>query len=91
MYCRTQPSHAQSDLEALILQHTLDGGIFTAGRQLRLEDDAEGAVSDNLALRVGEVLVVAGDAVLDLFADNFCAGISIAAMAEEMQGLTTHS
>lgn len=61
-------------LEALVLKNSLDGGILTTGRQLGLEDDTKGAVADNLALRIGEVLVVAGQAVLDLFADNFYRG-----------------
>jgi hypothetical protein len=62
---------AGAHLEALVLQHALNGRIFAAGRQLGLEDDAKGAVADNLALRVGEVLVFARLAVLDLFADDF--------------------
>lgn len=68
---------AQTHLEALVLQDTLDGRIFTTRRQLGLEDDTERAVADNLALRVCEVLVVAGQAVLDLFADNFCGRVSM--------------
>jgi hypothetical protein len=69
-------SHAQTDLEALILQHPFDGGVFSAGGQLGLEDDAEGAVAHNLALCVGQVLVFSGLAVLDLFADDFCGAVS---------------
>lgn len=61
-------------LEALVLENSFDGGILTTRRQLGLEDDTKGAVANDLALRVGEVLVVAGQAVLDLFADNFCRG-----------------
>lgn len=64
----------KTHLEALVLEHALDGGIFTTGRQLRLENDTEGAVADNLALRVCEILVVASQAILDLFVDNFCKG-----------------
>jgi len=59
-------------LEALVLENALDGSVFAAGRQLRLEDDAERTVSHNLALCVREVLVVAGHAVLHLLADDFC-------------------
>ncbi|KAH8632673.1 Pkinase-domain-containing protein [Alternaria alternata] len=77
---------AQTHLEALILQHTLDGRIFTTGRQLRLEDYAERAVADNLALRVCEVFVVAGQAVLDLFADNFCGIVSMTSITPWVQG-----
>jgi hypothetical protein len=61
-------------LEALVLQHTLDGSILSAGRQLGLENDAEGAIADDFALRVGEVLVVARHAVLHLLADDFWRG-----------------
>jgi hypothetical protein len=73
-------------LEALVLQDTLDGRIFTTGRQLRLEDYAERAVADNLALRVCEVFVVAGQAVLDLFADNFCGIVSMTSITPWVQG-----
>ena len=72
----TGKSHAQTHLEALVLQHPLDGRIFTARRQLRLEDYTEGAVAHDLALRVCEIFVVAGQAILDLFADNFCYVVS---------------
>lgn len=65
-------SPAQAHLESLVLQHPLDGGILSAWRELGLEDDAKGAVADNLALRVGEVLVLAGLTVLDLLANDFC-------------------
>jgi hypothetical protein len=68
---RARGATRKTHLEALVLENPLDGRIFTTRRQLRLEDDTKGAVADNLALRVGEVLVVAGQAVLDLFADNF--------------------
>jgi hypothetical protein len=67
---------AWAHLEALVLQHALNGRIFAAGRQLGLEDDTKGAVADNLALRVGEVLVFARLAVLDLFADDFWGVVS---------------
>jgi hypothetical protein len=66
----------QTDLEALVLQHSLDRSIFSARRELGLKDHAEGAIADNLALRVGQILIFTSLAVLDLFADNFCASIS---------------
>jgi hypothetical protein len=69
-------AYVQTNLEALVLQHSLDRSIFSAGRQLGLEDHTEGAISDNLALRVRQVFVFTSLAVLDLFADNFCANIS---------------
>jgi hypothetical protein len=70
----TQVTRAQTgaDLESLVLQHALDGGIFAAGRELSLEDDAKGAISNNLALGVRNVSCLARGAVLDLFADDFC-------------------
>jgi hypothetical protein len=73
-------------LEAFVLQDTLDGRIFTTRRQLRLEDDTERAVADNLALRVCEVFVVAGQAVLDLFTDNFCGIVSMTSITPWVQG-----
>jgi hypothetical protein len=56
------------------LQHPLDGCIFTAWRELGLENDAKGAIANNLALCVRKVLVLAGLAVLDFLADDFCRG-----------------
>jgi hypothetical protein len=69
----------QTNLEALVLQHPLDGGIFSAGGQFGLEDHAERAVAHNLALCVCQVLVLARLAVLNLFADNFCGSVSLRA------------
>lgn len=63
-------------LESLVLKHTLDGSVLSAGRQLCLEDDAEGAIADDFALRVREVLVVASHAVLDFLADDLCSVVS---------------
>lgn len=77
-------SHSQTDLEALVLEHTLDGGIFSAGGQLGLKNDAKGAVAYDLALRVRQILVVAGHTVLDLFADNFC--FTVSAACDETRG-----
>lgn len=61
-------------LEALVLQHALDGGVFARRRQLGLEDNTKGAIADNLALGVLHLLGLAGQAVLDLLADDFCIG-----------------
>jgi hypothetical protein len=69
-------SHAQTNLEALVLEHSLDRSIFSARGELGLEDYTKGAVSDDLALRISKVLVLARLAVLDLFADDFCANVS---------------
>ena len=59
-------------LEALVLQDPLDRGILVGRRQLRLEDDAERPVADDLTLRVLYLPGLAGDAILYLLADHFC-------------------
>ena len=59
-------------LEALVLQHALDGGVLSGGRQLGLEDDTERTVADDLALGVLHLLGLSGQAVLDLLTDDFC-------------------
>jgi hypothetical protein len=66
----------QTNLEALVLQHPLDGGVLSARGELGLEHHAKGAVAHNLALCVCQILVFARLAVLDLFADDFCGGVS---------------
>ena len=63
---------AAAYLEPLVLQDPLDGGVLARRGQLGLEDDAEGPVSDHLALRVLEVPGLARDAVLDLLANHLC-------------------
>jgi hypothetical protein len=60
-----------SYLEPLVLQHALDGSIFTRWRELGLEDDSERAIAHNLALRVLQIPRLAGNAVLHLFANHF--------------------
>jgi hypothetical protein len=62
---------AIAHLESLVLQDTLDGGVFPAWRKLCVEDNTKRAVSDNLALRVCEVSSFAGETILDSFADDF--------------------
>jgi hypothetical protein len=83
--------HGATHLEALVLQHSLDGRVFTAGRQFGLEDDAEGAIADDLALCIGQVFVLARQAVLHFLADDFCEGVSMRAVAGRAGTLTTHS
>ncbi len=63
-----------SDLEALVLEHTFDRSILAGGRQLRLKHNAEGAVADNLALRVLHVSCLAGNTILHFLANDFCEG-----------------
>jgi len=60
-----------SVLEALVLQHALDGGILTRRRQFGLENDTEGAIADDLALGVLHLLGLPSKAVLDLLTDDF--------------------
>jgi hypothetical protein len=84
-------SHAPTHLEALVLQDAFDGGIFSAGGQLGLEDYTERAVAHNLALCVCQVLVLAGLTILNLFADDFCVGVRNRAGAGCRQVLTAHS
>jgi hypothetical protein len=64
------------DLEALVLENTLDGGIFAAGRQLGLENDTEGTVADNLALGVLHLFRLSGQTILDLFANYLCTALA---------------
>jgi hypothetical protein len=82
---RHSGSHAQTDLEAFVLQDALDGGIFSARGELGLEDYTKGTVAHNLALCVRQILVLSSLAILDLFADDFYAGVSTW-QAQEMPG-----
>ena len=59
-----------SCLESFVLQYTLDSSILAIGGDLGLEDDAEGAISNNLALGVLHLSSLAGDTILNLFADD---------------------
>ena len=57
-------------LESLVLQDSLDCGIFTTWRQLGLEDNTEGAISNNLALSVGNIPGLASRTVLNFFSND---------------------
>lgn len=59
-------------LESLVLQHTLDGGVLAVGRNLGLEDHAEGAVPYNLTLGILHLAGLSRNTILDLFAYNLC-------------------
>jgi len=59
-------------LEPLVLKDTLYGGILPRRRQFSLKDYTERAISDDFALCILQVPRLAGDAVLDLFADELC-------------------
>lgn len=63
---------ASTHLEALILEHTLDRGIFSRGRQFCLENYAKRPIAHNLALRILELPCLASYSILDLFADHLC-------------------
>lgn len=57
-------------LESLVLEDSLDGRVFPAGRHLGLKDHTEGAIADDLTLGVGDLLGLAGQSILDLLADD---------------------
>jgi hypothetical protein len=64
-----------SYFEPLVLQDSFDRGIFSAGRQLRLEDNPERAIPDDFALGIGKISVFSGNAVLDFLVDDFCSRV----------------
>lgn len=66
----TDPAE-KAHLESLVLEDTLDGGIFVGRGQLGLEDDTKGTISDNLALSVLQILRLASFAILNLLPDDF--------------------
>lgn len=59
-------------LEALVLQHSLDGRIFAGGGQFGLKDDAKRAVAYYLALRILHLFGVPRQAILHLLANDLC-------------------
>lgn len=63
-------------LETLVLEHSLDRRVFTAWRQLGVEDDSERPIANNLALRVGKLSGLTSQAILDLLADYFWKDVS---------------
>lgn len=67
-----QKGHCGTNLEPLILQHSLDGSILTTGRHLCLEHNAEGAISNDFALGILHFPGLAGQAILNLFTYDFC-------------------
>lgn len=66
------PDGWETYLEALVLQHSFDGGILTRGREFGLEHNTEGTVADDLALCVGHLFRFAGEPILDLLPDHLC-------------------
>lgn len=70
-------------LETLVLENTLDGGIFVGRGELGLKDDTEGTISYDLALCVLQLLRLAGDAILHLLLDNFCEIESVSGKATD--------
>ena len=65
---------AIAHLEALVLEDSLDSGILAAGGHLGLKHHAEGTIANDLALGVGDLLVLASQAILDLFTDDLYSG-----------------
>ena len=83
-------------LEALVLENPLDGRIFTRGRELGLEDDAETAIAYYLALGVLHLFRLAREAILHLLADYLCSrgqfnGSAAVRVSRESGRHTTHS
>lgn len=66
----------RTHLETLVLKHSLDRRVFTAWRQLGVEDDSERPIANDLALCVGKLSGLTSKAILDLFADYFCRDVS---------------
>lgn len=60
----------KSYLETFVLEDSLDGSIFTGWRKLGLKDNAERAISNNLALSVLQISSLAGDTILNSLADD---------------------
>ena len=79
----------EASLKPLILQHPLDGSILATGGQLGLEDDAKRPIANNLALSVCELSSLSGQAVLNLFANDFCRiNVSKSFRLKEFQGIS---
>ena len=57
--------HGSTHLETLVLQHLLDGDVTISWivQQSRLEDDTKGTVSDDFAVGIGDLPLVAGLAI----------------------------
>lgn len=82
----------RAHLETLVLEHSLDRRVFTAWRQLGVEDDAKGPIANDLALRVGEFSGLTSQAILDLLTDYFCKIVSKRRTCNErVMQLTAHS
>ena len=82
-------------LETLVLQNSLDGRIFSAGRELGLEHNTERAVADDFALCVLQFPRLSRQSILDLFAYDLYK-TQLAHVLEPMvwggrELLTTHS
>lgn len=59
-------------LEPLVLEHSFDGGIFARWGKLRLENNAEGPVANDLALSILHLARLSSQSILDLFANDLC-------------------
>ena len=73
-------------LEALVLQDTLDGGVLARRREFCLEHDAKRAIANDLTVSVLQFPRLARDAVLHLFADDFCFSSQYASSSGKVVG-----
>jgi len=60
----------QAYLESLVLKNTLNGCIFSGGRELGLEDYPERAITHDLTLGILHLLGFAGKAILHFLTNN---------------------
>ena len=80
-------------LEPLILEHSLDCRIFSRRRQLCLEYNAKGTISDDFALRVLHLFRLTRQSILHFLANDFCLSRSVSIEEGSAVGdvLTAHA
>jgi hypothetical protein len=61
-----------TDLEPLVLKHSLDGSILTRWRELSLENHPKRPIANDLALRVLHFPCLPCQPILDLLTNYFC-------------------
>lgn len=66
----------QTCLEPFILKNPFDGGVFTTRRQLGLEDDTKGPISNDFTLSILHLSCFSGQSILDFFTYNLCRHLS---------------
>lgn len=77
---QTAVGEGQSHLESLVLEDSLDGGIFPRGRELGLKHYAERAITDNLAVGILQLSGLSSNTILhflphDLYRGELATGI----------------